>query len=98
MGDDPAARADRQRVLAGQRGGHAPVGGDVRRALVAGLEQEPGRDVVGIGGERAGAEPVIAAEVTAGGVELAEQAGQAADQFGVPAALIVLAGDAGAWR
>ena len=79
VGDDPGARADRQGVLAGQRGGHAPVGGDVRQARVAGLEQEPGRDVVGIGGERAGAELVVTGEAAAGGVELAEQAGEAAD-------------------
>jgi len=60
--------------------------------VVAGLEQEPGRDVVGIGGERAGAEPIVAAEATAGEIQLAEQAGEAADQFGAPAGLIVLAG------
>jgi hypothetical protein len=97
VGDDPAARADRQGVLAGQRGRHAPVGGDVRQARVAGLEQEPGGDMIGVGGERAGAEPVVASEAAAGGVELAEQAGEAVDQFGVPAGLIVLAGpgDAG---
>jgi hypothetical protein len=44
----------------------------VGQARVAGLEQEPGGDVVGVGGQRAGA---------AGGW-----------QFGVPAALVVLAG------
>ena len=79
MGDDPAARADRQGVLAGQRGGHAPVGGDVSQARVAALKQEPGRYVVGVGGERAGAEHVVAVEAPTGGVELAEQAGEAGD-------------------
>ena len=79
VGDDPAACADRQGVLAGQRGCHAAVGGDVGQARVAGLEQEPGRDVVGVGGERAGAEPVVAGEAPAGGVQLAEEAGEAAD-------------------
>ena len=79
VGDDPAARADRQGVLAGQRGRHAPVGGDVRQARVAGLEQEPGRDMVGVGGESAGAKPVITGEAAAGGIELAEQVGEAAD-------------------
>jgi len=98
MGDDPGARADRQRVLTGQRGGHASVGGDVRQARVAGLEQEPGRDMVSVGGERAGAEPVITDEAVTGGVELAEQAGEAADEFGVPAGLIVLAGPGDAQR
>jgi hypothetical protein len=49
--------------------------------------------MVSVGGERAGAEPVITGEaVMTGGVELAEQAGEAADEFGVPAGLIVLAG------
>ncbi len=72
VGDDPAARADRQGVLAGQRGRHAPVGSDVRQARVAGLEQEPGGDVVGIGGQGAGAAPIIAAEGTPGGIEVAE--------------------------
>jgi hypothetical protein len=97
VSDDPGAGADREGILAGQRGGHAPVGGDVRQALVAGLDQEPGRDMVGIGGERVGAEPVVA-EAVAGGIELAEQARQAAGQFGVPAALIVLAGPGDAER
>jgi hypothetical protein len=92
MGDNPGPRADRQGVLAGQRGRHAPVGGDVRQARVAGLEQEPGRDMVSVGGEGAGAEPVIAGEAAAGGVQLAEQAGEAAEEFGVPTGLIVLAG------
>jgi hypothetical protein len=64
----------------------------VRQARVAGLEQEPGRDMVSVGGERASAEPVITGKAVTGGVELAEQAGEAADEFGVPAGLIVLAG------
>jgi len=92
VGDDPGARADRQGVLAGQRGGHAPIGGDVGQARVAGLEQEPGRDMVSVGGERAGAETVITGKAVTGGTELAERVGEAADEFVVPAGLIVLAG------
>jgi hypothetical protein len=53
--------------------------------VVAGLEQDPGGKVVGVGGERVGAELVVAVESKAGGVELGEQAGQAGDQLGVAA-------------
>ena len=64
----------------------------MREALVAGLEQDPGPDMVGIGRERAGVELVVAGEAPAGGVQLAEEAGEAGDESGVPAGLIVRAG------
>jgi hypothetical protein len=35
--------------LAGERGAHAPVGGQARQALVIELEQQPGRHVVHVG-------------------------------------------------
>ena len=92
VGDDPGAGADGEGVLAGQRGGHAAVGGQVGQAVVAGLEQDPGGQVAGVGGERVGAELVVAVEGTVGGVELGEQAGQASDQLGVVARLVVRAG------
>jgi len=48
--------------------------------------------MVGVGGQGAGADLVITAEVSAGGIELTEQVRQAGDQLGVPAGLIVPAG------
>jgi len=48
--------------------------------------------MVSVGGERAGAEPVITGKAVTGGTELAERVGEAAEEFGVPAGLIILAG------
>ena len=92
MGDDPGAGADGEGVLAGQRGGHAAVGGQVGQAVVAGLEQDPGGEVVGVGGERVRAELVVAMERVASRVELGEQAGEAGDQLGIATRLVMRAG------
>ena len=92
VGDDPGAGADGEGVLAGQRGGHAAVGGQVGQAVVAGLEQDPRGEVVSVGRQRAGAQLVVTVEGGAGGVELGEQAGEAGDQLGVAAGLVVRAG------
>jgi hypothetical protein len=56
--------------------------------VVAGLEQDPGGEVVGVGGERVSAELAVAGEGSAGGVELGEQARRADDQLGVAARLV----------
>ena len=42
--------------------------------MVAGLEQDSGGEVVGVSGERVGAELAVAVERGAGGVELDKQA------------------------
>jgi hypothetical protein len=86
VSDDPGAGADGERVLAGQRGGHAAVGGQVGQV----------GQVVGVGGQRVGAELAVAVEGGAGGVKLGEQAGETGDQLGVAAGLVELAAPGGA--
>ncbi len=46
------AGGDGDRIAAGLGGAHAAVGGEVGEALVVELEQQPGGDVMGIGGQR----------------------------------------------
>ena len=74
-------------MISGLGGCKIASGPDVRE-LGAASPSSPQSD----GGERAGAEPVITGEAVTGGIELADQAGEAADEFGGPAGLIVLAG------
>ena len=76
-------------VLAGQGGAHAAVGGHGGQAAVIELEQQPGRDVMHVGGQRERAELVVAVERLACGVQAAEQARQARDQVGVAAGLVL---------
>ena len=52
VGDDAGAGPGRDRIFAGLGGAHAAVGGQVGKALVIELEQEPGGDVVRVGGQR----------------------------------------------
>ena len=89
VGDDPGAGADCDRVLAGQGGAHTPVGGHGGQAAVIELEQQPGRDVMNVGGQRERAELFVSVEQLAGGAQAAEQAGQARDQVGVAAGLVL---------
>ncbi len=55
VGDDPGAGPDRDGILAGLGGAHAAVGRQVGQALVIELEQQPGGDVMGVGGQGVGA-------------------------------------------
>ena len=89
MGDDPGAGSDGHGVLAGQGGAHAAVGGHAGQAAVIELEQQSGRDVMHVSGQRERAELVVAVERLACGVQAAEQARQARDQAGVPACLVL---------
>ena len=79
VGEDPGAGADCHRVLAGQGGAHAAVGGHGGQAAVIELEQQPGRDVMRVGGQRERAKLVIAIEQLAGGAQAAEHDGQERD-------------------
>jgi hypothetical protein len=89
VGEDPGAGADCYGVLAGQGGAHAAVGGHGGQAAVIELEQQPGRDVMRIGGQRERTELLVAIEQLAGGAQAAEQAGQARNQIGVAAGLVL---------
>ena len=89
VGEDPGAGADCHRVLAGQGGAHAAVGGHGGQAAVIELEQQPSRDVMRIGRQRERTELVIAIEQLARGTQATEQAGQARDQIGVAAGLVL---------
>ena len=73
-------------------GADAAVGGEVGQALVVEFEQDPSRDVMSVGGQRADPELAVAVKAGAGGVELGEQAGEGFGQLGIPAFLVLAAG------
>ena len=94
VGYDPGACADRQGILAGQRGAHAAVGREMGETLVADLEQKPGGDVVGVSRKRVCAEPCVAGEGHARRMKIGKKRGESADELGVPARLILAPGAA----
>jgi hypothetical protein len=81
VGYDPGASADRQGILAGQRGAYAAVGREMGETLIAGLQQEPGGDVVGISRKRVCVEPRVAGKGPACRMEIGEKRWELADEL-----------------
>jgi len=91
VSDDPGAGPDRHGVLAGLGGAHAAVGRQVGQALVVEFEQQPGGDVMSVGGQGIGAQPLVTVERQAGVVQAGQQPRQVLDQVGVVARLVLAA-------